>query len=306
MNPMEDLLRHVFAERALEVTQPPPLPAPSRRSRAPVILAGTAAVVVVLVGSTLTFGHLRSDTPTPPAKPTLRFTPAPITSAHNRTSAVIDWAPTVTPEPPSGYEVTTNYQARIYGFENTRFAAVAIGRGSCASLRRTGTTQVVLRWEQMVTNAGSVVCRALPGGGTLAVAVGGAVSDATEQAGAVADSVRPGRRDEVVLPVSLPAGSAPNRLTVTAPYEARTRWAGNITGSGGADLYIGPPPETPQPNQTLGGRPAQVNDYGSTTMVRIMLSPTVYTNVIARTHAQAVAIGAGLRLGAVPEYPWVH
>ena len=63
----------------------------------------------------------------------------------------------------------------------------------------------------------------------------------------------------------------------------------------------------PAPNETVGGRPAQVNDYDDPapmTMVRIL--PDGVDQHVARTHARAIEVAAGLRLGAVPDYSWVH
>jgi hypothetical protein len=323
MSPIEDLLRQTFADRAQDVTEPPPLPArhpeARQRWRGVTILAGAAAAAAVLVGSTVVYNAARSggtavSRPSPSAA-ALRFVPAPITSTGDRTSAVIGWAPTWTPVPPTGYEVTRDLQARFYGFQDGTFAAVAIGRGNCAALLAfKDEFRVNLQWDLAVDTGrqfGFVLCRPLPAGGSLGVVIAGTRgAQAAAEARRVADSVRTGRRDEIALPAGYQDGTGVYRLTVGAAWEARSSWAGNVENSDGSGFYIGPPQDEFRPNQTVGGRPAWVNDSDGppspTTIVLMLLSPRVWTSTIAPTHARAVAVAAGLQLGSVPDYPWLH
>jgi hypothetical protein len=312
MIPVEDLLRQTFAEREGDVEDVPLLPAPPRRPRrAGVVLAGAAAVAVVLVGTTVAIASHRSASdrgtragPASPSAATLRYAPAPIVSARNRTSAILTWAPTWTPAAESGREVTSTMQSRFYGWEDGRFAAVTVGRGDCASLQRTSGFTTVLRRDQALANSSGGLCRALPGGGALDVRIAGA-ADPVVEARRIADSIRTGRRDEVALPVSLRAGTVISRLSATGVWEARSRWEGNITTADGTDVYVGPQPEPLRPNQTVGGRRVRVDDYPSIgTMVRFDLAPAVWTNVLGHDHDRTVAIAAGLHLGPIPDYPW--
>jgi hypothetical protein len=325
MTPIEDLLRQTFTEHAQDVTGPPLLPASptgGRHGRNVAILAGAAAVAAVLVGSTVALdGGGSGPTTTAAAKPALRFTPAPITSAEHHTSAVFRWAATWTPAPASGYEVTEDLQARFFGEEAGHFAAVAIGRGDCTALERfRDEFDVNLRWNldlgRTADGKSAELCRRLPGGGSLGVVIHGVpTAQAAAEARRVADSVRPGRAEEIALPVSFPAGSTTTRMTVrsigrdSSQWYGR-RWDGNIDDSTGAGVYVGPVPEQSQFNATVGGRPAQVNDYtdgpSPFTMVRLLLRPAIWTNTTAPEHARAIEVAAHLDLGAVPDYPWVH
>jgi hypothetical protein len=180
-----------------------------------------------------------------------------------------------------------------------------VGRRDCQALALPSGLATAFRWDGLlVPTSEGLLCRALPGGGSVAVVIRG-LDDPTAQARRLIASIRTGRHDEVVLPVSLPAGSVVTRLSTDGAFEARTRWQGNITTHDGMELYIGPPPEPFLPNKTVNGRRLRVDDYPSVgTMVRLQLSPTVWVNVHAHDHDRAVALGASLRLGPIPDYPW--
>ena len=305
MTAMEDLLRRTFADRERDVDDLP-LPAaggPRRPRRTVVVLAGAAAAALVLIGSAATLGNHRATGPTP-AGTGLRYAPAPVVSAGGRTSGVLTWAPTWTPVAETYREIQPTLQARIYGREDGRFASVTVGRGDCVSLQRLSTLRVADRHDQAVMNARSALCRALPGGGALDIRIAG-IADAAGIARRIADSVRTGRRDEVALPASLPAGGVV-RLGVGAQWEHPSRWDGNITFADGTDFYIGPPPEKTVPNTTVGGRPAWVEDSSSGTIVRIVPTPALWTSTANLKHDRAVAMAAGLVLGAIPDYSWLH
>ena len=305
MSPIEDLLRQTFADRAQDVTEPPLLPATQRRrTRWTLVVAGAAAAAAVLVGSTVAL-HGAGSRAAAPKQPTPAFTPTKITTTDGRTSAVLDWVPAWTPTTASGYEVTPYLQARFYGFYDGEFAAIAIGKGDCTALRKFSGLAVNLKWDQAVANILPDYCRPLPGGGSLGIVMGG-VSHAEAAMQRMADSVRFGRRDEIALPIGFGDGTAANRMSVGAVYEARSRWEGNVTGSDGTDLYAEPSMGGLQGKQTVGGRPADVVSHGNPTTVWIMLSPTVLSGTSASHRDRAVAVAAGLHLGAVPDYPWVH
>jgi hypothetical protein len=310
MTSMEDLLRATFAEHEPDMDGVPlrtPAPAPRRPGRLAVVLAGAAAAAAVLIGTTLAVGaHRPAPAPAAPSGTLQRFVPAPVTSAGNRTGGFLTWAPTWTPAPETGRDILpTLLQVRYYGWEDGTFAAVAVGRGDCKALARPSGLTTAFRWDALSMPVGEgPLCRALPGGGSVGVVIRG-VDDPSAQASRLIASIRTGRHDEVALPVSLPAGSVITRLGTDGVFEARTRWQGNITTHDGTDLYIGPPPEPFLPNKTVNGRRLRVDTYPSVgTMVRLELSPTVWVNLIAHDYDRTVALGASLRLGPIPDYPW--
>ena len=191
MTPMEDLLRETFAERERDIDGVPLLPTPPRRSRRPgVVLAGAAAAAAVLVGTTIALtGHRPApadrDTGPSPAAPSvtaLRFTPAPIVSAGNRTSAVLTWAPAWTPAVETGRDITSTMQTRYYGWEAGRFAAVTVARGDCRSLRPMSGFHGLRRDGASNSQEAYELCRPLPDGGALEIRVIGAAGDPARSA----------------------------------------------------------------------------------------------------------------------------
>lgn len=307
MNSIEDLLRRTFADRAQDVTEPPPVPAaPPRRRRSLVVLTAAAAAAV-LVGTTLALhgaGPGAPDPSTATARPH-RFRPAPLVSTDGRTRAVLDWVPAWAPTTATGYEVTPFLQARFYGYEDGEYAAIAIGKGDCKALQRPPTLEINLNWEMALVNVGLQYCRPLPGGGSVGIVMGG-VSHAETAMQRMVHSIRFGQRDEIAAPIGFADGTTVNRMSIGAVYESRSRWQANVTGTDGTELYAGPAPYPLHVNRKVGGRPAEVFEHYGESIVRIMLSPTVWSSTASRKHDRTFAVAAGLHLGAVPDYPWVH
>jgi hypothetical protein len=336
MNDLEDLLRETFAARQHDLGGAAPSLAAAReqarrtrRQRAAVGL-GAVAAVAVLAGSTLAVRDRAAVGPAPgipaasepgpasggpggsssgsPAGPSDgrgpgAYAAAPIVSAGGRTSATLTWGPTWLPAGAGERrrEVAPGQQTRDYGGIAAKSSVeVVIGTAGCD---QTGTpVDVGGRPGRLRTSVtyprGPEVCVPLTGG-SLRVTVGGTAAEAVR----VAASVRAGRRDAVVVPVSVRVPVT--TVSVGADLSDQSPWNAQID-TGDTDVEIGgPDPTGLDPNTTVGGRPAHISTSAAKgTFLTVPLSSRLWAS-LAGDRDRTIAIASGLQLSPIPDYSWL-
>jgi hypothetical protein len=152
---------------------------------------------------------------------------------------------------------------------------------------------------------GHLVCVPLVGGGSLSVAVTG-TGDTAGDAVRVAASVRAAEPVEVSAPASF--GRPTYGVWVRADDTGTGRWTAGLAVQAGTVVQVGPPAATdPPPNTTVGGRPAYFR-YTKTTgaAMTIPVRPNLTVRMIGEFRDDTLAAGAGLQVGATPDYSWFY
>jgi hypothetical protein len=160
-------------------------------------------------------------------------------------------------------------------------------------------------WLVQFGGAGHLVCVPLRGTGSLRVMVIN-TADTTRDAIRVAASVRSGRRDEVTVPISLPAGHAVTTVGVYADESGAGQWQDEVT-TADADISIGAPrAEGWTPNFTVAGRPALISTTGAKGAFLTFDPVTGLELTLAGDSRQrTIQVANGIQVGRVPDYGWL-